>query len=226
MTNYPFNDHPESSPPEQSRRNVPRGAYNPITLDDLPNPNESPIEALACPLDSTQTRYLGAILFVVIFVYSRGSLPVAPILIVLMLGGLLYRMTKREQLIAGAPLTFAAVRLATQLADRFSLWDTSTYSTQSLVRANDLGLPWMLLFFSVCLFYMPVKDTYTSKVIFWDTVLLLLSGLLPGEGYMVAFCFVLYTLFIAIAIALACDLGNLPKLMQPAAMPAPPPQQA
>jgi hypothetical protein len=33
-------------------------------------------------------------------------------------------------------------------------------------------------------------------------------------------------LFIVIAIALACDLGNLPKLLHPAATPAAQPQQA
>jgi len=227
MTNQSFNNHPESSPPNQPRRDIPRGSYNPITLDEVQKPGGSPVETFAGPLDTKEARSFGAILFVVIFVFSQRSLPVAPILIVLMLAGLLFRMNKRQQLIAGAPLTFAAVRLAMQLVERFAWWEPASYSTQTLEHASDLGIPWMPLFFAVCLFYMPVKGTYTSKVVVWDSVLLLLSGLLPGQGYAVIFVLVLYTLFLAIAIALVCDLGGyLAKDAQPAAPPAPQPQQA
>ena len=220
MTDHSFSDNPKPSPPNQPRRDVPRGAYKPITLADLQKPAESPIEALVGPLDTNVTRSFGALLFVVIFVVSRRFLPVAPLIIVVLLGGLLYRMNKRERLIAGAPLTFAAVRLATLLTERFFLWDTSSYSTQGINHANDLGLPWMPLFLAVCLFYMPVKDTYTSKVIFWDSTALLLSGLLPGAGFSMVFVFVLYTLFFGMAIALAYDLRALPKMLQPTPTPA------
>jgi hypothetical protein len=223
MTDHSCNDHPEPSKPEPPRRDVPRGTYNPITLDDLQKPGESPSEALRGPLDTNQTRSFAAVLFVLIFIFSRRFLPVAPVIIVVLLGGLLYRMNKREQLIAGAPLTFAAVRLAMLLSERFFMWDTSAYSTPGTLQANDIGLPWMPLFFSVCLFYMPVKETYTSKVIFWNSTILLLSGLLPGDGFSVVFVLVLYALFLGIAIALACDLGGLPKLLQAGSAPAAPP---
>jgi hypothetical protein len=226
MTNQPFHNRPESSPPDPPRHDVPRGAYNPITLDDVQRPASRLIEALVGPLDTNVTRSLAAFLFVVMFVFSQRSLPAAPILIVLMLSGLLFRMTKRQQLIAGAPLTFAAVRLATMLVERFSWWEPASYSTQTLEHASDLGIPWMPLFFSVCLFYMPVKDSYTSKVVVWDSVLLLLSGLLPGQGYAVIFVLVLYTLFLAIAVALACDLNGVPRLLQSDTAPAAQPQQA
>jgi hypothetical protein len=220
MTDHTFNNHPEPSKPEQPRRDVRRGTYNPITVDDLQKPGESLINRKANPLDTNEARFFAGLLFVVIFVFSRRSLPVAPLIIVVLLGGLLYRMSKREQLIAGAPLAFAAIRLATLLAERFSWWETSSYSTQGIAHANDLGLPWMPLFFSVCLFYMPVKDTYISKFIFWDSVVLLLSGLLPVDGFSVVFAVVLYTLFLGTGIALACDLGALPKLLQPNSRPA------
>jgi hypothetical protein len=223
MTDHSFNDHPEPSVPNQPRRDVPRGTYNPITLDDLPKPSESGIEELVGPLDTNTARSFAGTLFVVIFVFSQRVLEFAPLIIVVLLGGLLYRMNKRERLIAGAPLTFAAVRLAMLLAERFSPWDTSFYSRPGVFPASDIGFPWMPLFFSVCLFYMPVKDTYTGKLIFWDSVVLLLSGLLPVEGYAVVFAVVLYTLFIGVAITLAYDLGSVPKWLQADPRPAAPP---
>jgi hypothetical protein len=223
MTDHSFNDHPEPSKPEKPRRDVPRGAYNPITLDDLQKPGESTIEAFVGPLDTNTARSFAAILFVLIFVFSHRVLELAPLIIVVLLGGLLYRMNKRERLIAGAPLTFAAVRLAMLLTERFSPWDTSAYSTPGIFHANDIGVPWMPLFLSVCLFYMPMKDTYTSKLIFWDSVVLLLSGLLPVDGFSVLFAVVLYTLFIGVAVTLAYDLGSVPKWLQPDPRPAAPP---
>jgi hypothetical protein len=224
MTDHSFNEHPERSVPNQPRRDVPRGGYNPITLDDLHKPGESGIEALVGPLDTNVARSFNAILFVLIFVFSNRVLELSPLIIVVLLGGLLYRMNKRERLIAGAPLTFAAVRLGMLLAERYSPWDTSSYSTPGILHANDIGVPWMPLFLSVCLFYMPVKDTYTSKLVFWDSVVVLLSGLLPVDGYLVIFSAVLYTLFLGIAIALAFDLGAVPKwLLQSDPRPAAPP---
>ena len=224
MTDHFFNDHPEPSVPNQPRRDVPRGTYNPITLDDLQKPSESGIEALVGPLDTNVARSSAAIFFVFLFVFSHRVLELSPIIIVVLLGGLLYRMNKRERLIAGAPLTFAAVRLTMLLAERFSPWDTSFYSTPGIFHPSDIGIPWMPLFLAVCLFYMPVKDTYTSKLIFWYSVVVLLSGLLPVEGFSVIFAGVLYTLFTSIAIALAFDLGAVPKwLLQADARPAAPP---
>jgi hypothetical protein len=224
MTDHSFNDHPEPSVPNQPRRDVPRGAYNPITLDDLQKPSEFSMEALAGPLDTNTARSFAAILFVVIFVFSHRVLEFSPLIVVVLLGGLLYRMNKRERLIAGAPVTFAAVRLAMLLTERYSPWDTSSYSAPpGMLHGTDIGVPWMPLFLSVCLFYMPVRDSYTSKLVFWDSVVLLLSGLLPVDVFWVIFAFVLYTLFPCIATALVFDLGTVPKWLQPDPRPAAPP---
>lgn len=222
MTEHSFNDHPERSAPNQARRDVPRSAYNPITVDDLRKPSESGLEALVGPLDTTVARSSAAVFFVLLFVFSGRVLEFAPAIILVLLAGLLYRMNKRERQIAGAPLTFAGARLAVLLAERFSPWDTSAYATPGLFHSTDIGVPWMPLFLSVCLFYMPVKDTYTSKLIFWDSVVLLLSGLLPVDSFWVVFAAVLYTLFAGMAIALAFDLGAVPKWLQPAPRPAAP----
>jgi hypothetical protein len=223
MTDHFFNEDPERSVPNQARRDVPRGAYNPITLDDLQKPSEPGLEALVGPLDTNVARSCAAIFFVLMFVFSGRVLELAPAIILVLLAGLLYRMNKRERLIAGAPLTFAAARLAMLLAERFSPWDTSAYATPGIFHSNEIGVPWMPLFLSVCLFYMPVKDTYTSKLIFWDSVVLLVSGLLPVDSFWVIFTFVLYTLFLGIVTTLAFDLGTVPKWLQPDARPAAPP---
>jgi len=64
----------------------------------------------------------------------------------------------------------------------------------------------MPLLLAGCLFYMPRFPTYTEKILLLLSLVLLLSGLLPGDGFGIIFWTTQYFLFIAIAIGLGIDL--------------------
>jgi hypothetical protein len=83
------------------------------------------------------------------------------------------------------------------------------------VTTPNLVAPWLPLFFAVCLFYMPRFETCTGKILMVGSVLLLVSGLLPGGGFEVIFITTQYFLFIAIVVGLAVDFAR--KAPAPAA---------
>jgi hypothetical protein len=64
---------------------------------------------------------------------------------------------------------------------------------------------WLLLFLAACLFYAPKFPTYTEKILTAISILLLGSGLLPGNGFIVFFATTQYFLFIAVAVGLGMD---------------------
>src|SRR5262249_761638 len=117
----------------------------------------------------------------------------------------LYRMDSHERKIAAIPLTFAAIRFALGLTMRFH-WSVAIFASQNNQSATLLeGLLWMPILCSAYLFYSPWKSSHTSRVIFWYSTALLLSGLIPGEGYLYIAALLFYTLFIAIGISLVMD---------------------
>lgn len=195
---------------QSTRNSDPRNSYNPITVEDVRNAYGSPLFA---GLETSSARTLGGILFFVIFVVSRSVLPVSAIVLVVLLACLLYRMEKRERQIAAIPLTFSAVRLGFQLSEHLSLWQPMSGNTDALAagRAFDSGINWLPLFFCAYLFYSPWKQSHTSRVVFWYSMILVLSGLLPGEGYLYICSMLFYTLFVAIIITLILDLH--PKVL-------------
>jgi len=206
------------------RRSTARGIYRPLTREDLRPQSESDLFA---GLESTSSRTLGGLLFAVIFVLSNNLLAFSGLLMVILLVCLLYRMDSRERRIAAIPLTFGTVRMALSLtvqlhANAFlSNGFGNTTPPQTLVEA----LHWMPILFAVYLFYSPWKDSNTSRLIFWYSVVLLLSGLIPGEGYLVIPAVLFYTLFFAIAVALVLDFSSPKPTQRPSAAIPTPPQQ-
>ena len=182
-----------------------RKGYNPITVEDVRNAYDSPFFA---GLETSSARALGGVLFFVIFVVSRNVLPIFAIILVVLLACLLYRMDKRERQIAAIPLTFSAVRLGFQISEQLSLWRPRGGATDALAagRAFESGIHWLPLFFCAYLFYSPWKQSYTSRLVFWYSMILVLSGLLPGEGYLYICSVLFYTLFVALIITLVLDL--------------------
>ena len=69
-------------------------------------------------------------------------------------------------------------------------------------------MPFVPLFLSTCLFFMPLRETKTFKMVMIDSFLLLASGLIPGLGFLLIFYLVHYTLFFAVVIAIISDLKN------------------
>lgn len=207
---------------DSTRKAGPRNGYQPITLEDVQNPYSSPLFA---GLETTSARALGGILFFVIFVVSRNILQASAIILVLLLGCLLYRMDKRERQIAAIPLTFAAIRLGFQMSEHLSLW-RPVYANADSAAANqafESGIHWLPLFFCAYLFYSPWKQSYTGRLVFWSSMILLLSGLLPGDGYLYVCSVLFYTLFVAMVVTLILDLN--PKVFETGAAVAHQPTQ-
>ena len=208
-------------------RNTSRSAYSPITLQDVHPKSQSPLFE---GLESTSSRTLAGVLFAAIFVLSRGLLQFSGLILLVLLICVLYRMSPRERRIAGIPLAFSAIRIA--LGFTFS-FGTGLLQSNALNTANssfEAGLYWMPLLFSAYLFYSPWKDSFTSRVIFWYALSLLLSGLLPGDGYLYVSAMLFYTLFIALAIGLILDFsqdkGEERRAFVPPQPPVPPAQTA
>lgn len=148
------------------------------------------------------------------------------LLYLILLVCLLYRMNSRERQVASVPLAFAAARLGLSFSTFFMGAWVSPARPASNNPALIGGLHWMPLLFAVYLFYSPWKSPHTSRVVFWYSVALLLSGLIPGDGCLYVAALLSYTLFIGIGIALLMDLapekfaGHVRPL--PPARPTPP----
>jgi hypothetical protein len=194
-----------------TRNSRAHSGYDPVTIEDVRDACGSPLFA---GLETSSARTLGGILFLVIFVVSRNVLPFSAILLAVLLACILYRMDKRERQIAAIPLTFSAVRLGFQISEQLSLWRPGGNDAQAASRVFDSGIHWLPLFFCAYLFYSPWKLSYTSRLVFWYSMILLLSGLLPGDGYLYICSMLFYTLFVALIITLIVDLH--PKSFQPA----------
>jgi hypothetical protein len=196
MTNQSGNDAPKTNP---------RNVYQPITAEDVRSPYGSPLFA---GLETSSARTLGGILFLVLFLVSRNVLQASALMLVVLLACLLYRMDKRERQIAAIPLTFSAVRLGFQISERLSLWRPWAGNADALAAGNafESGIHWLPLFFCAYLFYSPWKASCTSRLVFWYSMILVLSGLLPGDAYLYICSMLFYTLFIAIVITLILDL--------------------
>jgi hypothetical protein len=215
MTNQASRPSDSPQPPNDDAH----GVYNPITLEDVQSADTDPFFT---GLDKPFARNLGAILFIVIFFLANRSPAVAPVLLVILLACLLYRMSERERAIAAVPLTLSSVLLASELAGPLGFWGHfMSYLPRQVALSNaETGLSWLPLFFSACLFFTPSKRTHTSRVVFWYSFALLLSGLLPGMGYLFIAGLLYYTLFVAIFISLLLDLQ--PQLAVPRPLAASP----
>jgi len=203
------------------REDSPRSAYKPVTRQDLQPQAES---AMFEGLESTSARSFAGLLFAAIFVLSEGLVQFSGLLYLVLLVCLLYRMDSRERRIAGVPLAFAATRLALSFTNLFvGGWVSPAHPTSNNP-ALQSGLHWMPLLFAAYLFYSPWKSSHTSRVIFWYSMALLLSGLVPGDGCLYVSALLFYTLFIGLAIALVMDFA--PEKFAAQARPLPPPRPA
>jgi hypothetical protein len=188
------------------------GGYNPITLDEILKPAQADPWKSFCDLNDPATRLLAIPLFAVIGLFTPTLGAMAPVLVLILLGCLIARLDNRQRQIAAIPMTLAAVKLAFQMSASPRLMSFSGAPSPNWPEA---GIPWLVLFFSVCLFFIRDTDTATFKMVFCGSFTLLGSGLLPGEGFLAIFCMVDYTLFFVILISLFIDMFK--------ATPVPPP---
>jgi hypothetical protein len=172
--------------------------------------------------DSPWAKLAAGLLFASAFalVESNPAFTWAGVLLLLLTT--LYRLDARQRKIAAAPVVFASILLACQIGETCAHLAAAPAAASMYQRSpapmSNLVAPWLPLFFAVCLFYMPKFETCTGKILMITSLLLLVSGLLPSNGFEVIFITTQYFLFIAIVVGLAVDFSR--KAPAPSAQPS------
>lgn len=190
------------------------GTYRPITLADVQGSTGEKSEglsALMSQLGGSKTIWLSAPLVVLLSVFAQGTQILTPLVLICLLGVLLYRMDDTSRKLSAVPLCFGAFRLLMNVA---TLLNSDTNPLQRGLGGSTtswetcLGMPWVPALFAVSLLYAPIKDAVTTKIIYWESIAMLISGLIPGMGFVGILCVIHYTLFIAIIVGLVIDLQH------------------
>ncbi len=198
-----------------------KDGYNPVTLDDVQKHVQSSLQVYIGELRDPVARCIAAplLFFILAFAFShREPLLVALLTLLLLLGCLVFRLDSHTRQIAAVPLALAAIKLAFQM---ISLSDTTAQNTLSTRNFSmDPGFIWLPVFFSVCLAFIPRRDSVTFRIIVAGSCVLLASGLLPGQGFVVIFYLLDGTLFLASLVGIFVDLKTyMPAQAQNVARP-------
>jgi hypothetical protein len=191
--------------------NVPRqsGVYNPITLGPSAPGDGNGENDWSGNFESPLVRLFVALLFTAIFTVAWKRPEFGPVTILVLAGCLLHRLERWQRKLAAAPLILAAIRLCLLLPAYVADWSGGVNifnTTPSRMPGGDSGIPWLPAFLSVCLFYLPKKDSITLKIVAVEAMAVILSSLLPGEGFLSVLAIFHYTLFFAISVGLVLDL--------------------
>ena len=190
--------------PDSSHRPAQRSAYNPITVDDLRKSGSASPSDFAASLLAPVPRWAAAPFFGFVLFYTEKLPFLAPLLVLILLSCLLARFEDHARKIAAVPLTLSAIKLSFAMANEaaYAFWIPSGNTH----RADDGCFYWLPIFFSVCLVFIPNRDSATFKIVLAASSLLLASGLLPGSGFIAIFYLENYTLFIAVVVGIFVDL--------------------
>jgi len=183
-----------------------QNGYNPITLDDVQKPAPSAFRDYFGELKDPVTRCVAAPLLFFIFAYTHMEPILAPLTLLVLLGCLFCRLDNPSRQIAAVPLTLAAIKLAFQMATYLNSSAQSVLSMRNF--SLDPGFIWLPMFFSACLIFIPRRDSVTFKIILAGSIVLLASGLLPGQGFVAIFYLLDGLLFVAIVVGLSLDLKS------------------
>jgi hypothetical protein len=155
-----------------------------------------------------EIRWLAMPIFGLIY-YAAQQIPdFRPLTIFVMLACILFRMEARDRQLAGVPLTLAAMRLAYQMSARAMTLIGGPGIMSPQARAAMIGVPWVPMFLAICIFYLPRRATVTGKIMAAGAIAMVLGGLLPGDGYVVIFAMVQYTLFVGVLVGLISDFSS------------------
>jgi hypothetical protein len=184
-----------------------RSRYNPITADKIAKPQKDIGSDLAKAL-SKESRLLGIPFLGLLFLTENLQLVIAPLSLLILFACLQYRLDERMKRIAAVPLAFSTLMLVLQVGFGRGTAVAAAMNGVQPTDASAWGMPFVPLFLSACLFFIPLRESVTFKVIMADACLLLMSGLIPGPGYIAIFYLVHYTLFICVIVAIFSDLKN------------------
>jgi len=153
-----------------------------------------------------EAKWLAIPAFAVIYVAAQQRLEFRPATMIVLLACVLFRMEKRHRQLASVVLTMAAIRLAYQMASHSC--SPSGVAGPPQFPDTFVAMPWLPMFFAACVFYLPRFASVTGKIITIGAIAMLVSGLLPGDGYVVIFGMIQYSLFLAVGIGLAVDYST------------------
>ena len=206
MTNNAPNE-PNGPRMNGTTQQTPRGVYNPITVGG--NGKQEEPSWFEAGLESPIVRPLLMGLFAVIFGIAWLRPEFSPLTIIVLVGCLLYRLEPWQRKIATAPLLLAAIRFylflpsySAEVAPHINPFTGKADSTPG----GPYGVPWMLAFLSVCLFFLPRKHSTTLKIVVGESLAVILSSFLPVSGFLAILAMFNYTLFFAVGIGLLVDL--------------------
>jgi hypothetical protein len=167
---------------------------------------------LGVDLNSSGVKLAAAALFGAAYVLLQTQPALMALTVFILLGAVMLRLDAHRRRIAAVPVTLATLLLACNMAKLCAM-----PASNQLINVGTLA-SWLPLFFAACIFYMPRVNAATNKILMTGAMLLLLSGLLPGNGFEVIFVMTQYYIFIAVVIGLAIDLaGNGAHQHAPAA---------
>ena len=189
---------------------TPRGVYNPITIEDARD-HQQP--SWFANLETPHAKALVALLFAVIFGIAWRRPEFSLLTTVVLVGCLMYRLEPWQRKLAAAPLLLAAIRLflfiPTYGVDLALQIDPFT-RRQDYTPGGTFGVSWILAFLSACLFFMPRKESVTLKIVIVEAFAVILSSLLPGQGFLTILSIINTVLFFTVVVGLFLDLqpGN------------------
>lgn len=203
-------NHPSGQPTEprggSGASQTPRGVYNPITIEDARNHEQPPwFENLEVP----HVKALVALLFAVIFGIAWKRPEFSPLTVIIVVGCLLYRLQPWQRKLAAVPLVLAAIRFCLALpsfSENVALQVDPFTGRQSYTPGGEFGVSWIPAFLSACLFFMPRKESVTLKIVVAEAFALILSSLLPGQGFLTVLSVINTVLFFTVIVGLFLDL--------------------
>jgi hypothetical protein len=190
--------------PNQPNQTPQQNGYNPITLEDVAKPPQSPWQDYLGELREPLTRCIGTPLLFLLYVFSHRDPLAAPLMLLVLLGCLFVRLDSHSRQIAAVPLALATIKLAFQMPSFLNSPAASAQILRSFT--TDPGFMWLPMFFSICLVFIPRRDSVTFKIILAGSCVLLASGLLPGQGFVAIFYLLDTMLFVAIVVGIIVDL--------------------
>lgn len=149
---------------------------------------------------SPQVQFYAGAGFALVYALMQYLPELAAIPVLVLLPCVLYRAEERARKIATAPLTLSTLMLTQKL------FSAAVHGNRFIGVSFDTNPSWPVLFIAVCLFYMPEGASWSRKLLLSLSVVVLLSGLLPGNGFAIVFSGVEYLGFLAIAGGVCLDL--------------------
>ncbi len=153
----------------------------------------------------SDARWLLMPLFAGIYWITEQDALLRPITILVLLACLLFRMEPRARGLAGVPLTLAALKLSYQMTPHLTPEPGTLGLLAEQAKASIVGLPWVPMFLAICIFYLPQKATVTGTIVRAGAIGVLISGLIPGDGYVAVLAMIQYTLFVGVLVGLIAD---------------------